>query len=79
MRHSKLQIFKLDNLSNGIAYLWTVVNYVLNLAPYSLKPSAMPIHSDVECIGVTSGNFYRSQINYSRNIAFLKMPSVFWH
>ena len=79
MRHTRFKIFQLDNLSSGISCRWTVVNYALNLVAYSLKPGTMPIHSGVECPAVTPGNFYRSQINYSRIIALLKMPSEFWH
>ena len=79
MRHTSFQIFQLDDLSNSFNYLWTTVNYALNLVAYSTKPSIMPIHLGVERPAVTSGNFYRSQINYSRILALLKMPSEFWH
>ena len=79
MRHTRFQIIQLDYLSNSYNYLWTVVNYALNLVAYSLKPSTMPIYSGVECPAVTSGNFYRLPVYYSRIIALLKMPSEFWH
>ncbi len=79
MRQTIFEILQLDDLSSGINYQWAVVNYVLNLVAYWLKLSAMPIHPGVECPAVTSGNFYLSQINYSRIIALLKLPLEFWH
>ena len=79
MRHSKFQIFQLDDLSSSIAYLWTAVNYALNLTTYWVKLNTMPINSGVECFGVPSDRVYCSKFNYSRILAYVKMPSEFWH
>ncbi len=79
MRHSKFQIFQLEYLSNSIAYLWTEVNFALNLTTYSFKLNTMPINSGVECFGVLSDHVYSTKFNYSRILAYVKMPSEFWH
>lgn len=79
MRHFNFQICCWDNLSNRIADLWTMVSYARNRAAYWLKPSGMPINSGVECLAVPSDQFYRFKFSYSRILAFLKMPAIFWH
>ena len=77
MRYFSFQISCLDYLSDSIADLWTAVSYALNRAAYWLKSSAVPINSGVECFAVRSGHF-DFKLCYSRILANLKMPSIFW-
>ena len=79
MRQFNLKIFCLYDLFNSIINLWTTESYARNQAAYWLKPSAMPINSGVECLGVPSDQFDRFKFSYSRILAFLKMPAIFWH
>ncbi len=79
MRYFNFQISCLDYLSNSIADLWTAMSYAQNRAAYWLKPCAVPIHSCVECFAVPSGQFYNFKFCYSRILANLKMPFIFWY
>ncbi len=79
MRHFNFQIVGLDDLSNSIADLWTAVSYARNGATYRLNPAAMPIFSGVECFAVPSDHVTDFKMCYSRMLAYLRLPAVFWH